>query len=63
MKVRFIGDYAVQQCATCLAFDDGKCRRNPPVMGDVGMGVWPVVHSDDWCGQWSDRRSNMEKPA
>lgn len=34
---------------------DGQCRRYPPaVLVDEGTWatVWPVVESDDFCGEW-----------
>ena len=49
-----------ETCGTCTYMDvvivDGEeatedrpdtiCRRHPPVHG------WPLVLSDDWCGDW-----------
>ena len=47
------------KCATCVVFVEkasnvaqpedhmiGRCRRNAPTMRG-----WPVVFSDDWCGE------------
>ncbi|HJU21994.1 MAG TPA: hypothetical protein VJ891_05755 [Casimicrobiaceae bacterium] len=41
----------------------GKCRRGLPVVHPVNAkaymveGVWPHVRDDDWCGEWTARRS------
>jgi len=33
-----------------------QCRRNPPLAaidpGGLRATLWPVVASDDWCGEW-----------
>jgi hypothetical protein len=42
----------------------GKCRRGLPVVHPVNAkaymveGVWPHVRDDDWCGEWTARRSS-----
>lgn len=56
-------------CATCPFwdpdnFDEGDCRKNPPVvvMADIGLESgsmvaatrWPQVDRDDWCGEHPD---------
>ncbi len=35
--------------------DSGLCRANPPVnQRDADTrGYWPVVKSNDWCGQFA----------
>ena len=34
----------------------GLCRRHSPsVVGtaeSVGVGLWPITNSDDWCGEY-----------
>lgn len=54
-------------CAACAFYEDhvtnsasqpsdsGLCRVNPPVnQADAdSRGFWPVVASNDWCGQYS----------
>jgi len=39
---------------------EGKCHVNPPVIdesfdnarSDAGLGNWPKVTPEDWCGSW-----------
>jgi hypothetical protein len=35
----------------------GRCRRHAPgPCSDSGKhGYWPLVHSDDWCGEFKSR--------
>ena len=36
----------------------GQCRRHSPHLNPLSAkrylveGVWPLVHDDDWCGEW-----------
>ncbi|NIY77912.1 MAG: hypothetical protein HWE33_04540 [Rhodobacteraceae bacterium] len=49
-------------CKTCAFFEikaaetdaKGECRFNPPTFLTEAehKGMWPVVKSDDWCGQF-----------
>lgn len=29
------------------------CRRYPPQM-DHGQTLFPLVHDEDWCGEWAE---------
>jgi len=32
---------------------NGFCRRQPPqVFNDNHYGYWPLVHEQDWCGEF-----------
>lgn len=44
-------------CKTCRYFAGEvvrECRRSPPVL-HIGydQGVWPVVETTDWCGEFA----------
>lgn len=44
-------------CDTCAFFDRhdngiGQCRANSPTIDDQGLGAWPVVSPNDWCGEY-----------
>jgi hypothetical protein len=59
-------------CASCVFYGDGLCRRSPPVLTfrtDMGApkgqvrkaeAHWPPVKDDDWCGE---HRGNDEEDA
>lgn len=37
------------------------CRRFPPVMvafQDAAAATWPLVHDEEWCGEW--RRNDVD---
>ena len=37
----------------------GYCRRKPPVTGgEHGMGIFPLVSNDCWCGEHSPKRGD-----
>lgn len=50
----------------------GRCRCNPPVSvvsveceevyGDQ-IGIWPLVHEEDWCGKFVNEKEEKEKEA
>ena len=44
----------LKKCSTCMAYDDGECRGNPPqvIAGSVRRGRWPHVEPDDYCQLW-----------
>ena len=34
----------------------GRCMHSPPTAtGEAGMGKWPIVLLNHWCGQWQER--------
>lgn len=41
-------------CKNCRFFNGGfeTCCRMPPVARDYGLGVWPQVNIEDWCGEF-----------
>jgi len=45
-----IGEIAerVAEANLCL----GTCRAELPLLQEHGFGVWPVVTTEDWCGQF-----------
>ena len=48
---------ADQRCGNCRysRVDDvgkGHCHRHAPQSGHCGS-EWPIVYSDDWCGEWA----------
>jgi hypothetical protein len=38
-------------CLSCKYFDVGRCHRCPPFVANVAWS-FPVVNSNDWCGEW-----------
>ena len=30
----------------------GECRRSHPANGEYGLRDFPIVRSEDWCGEW-----------
>lgn len=36
------------------------CRRNPPAVTECNYARFPVVDTDDWCGEWEPVSSKME---
>ncbi|KGJ10290.1 hypothetical protein EQ718_18305 (plasmid) [Paracoccus versutus] len=49
----FYEDHVANSASTLS--DSGLCRANPPVnQRDADTrGYWPVVKSNDWCGQFA----------
>jgi hypothetical protein len=50
------------QCRECKYFDEGRCRRYPPEVaqvGEPGRARWvqhlPVVDPDDYCGEFKPK--------
>ena len=54
-----------ESCETCRFFRgrywEGYCHRLPPrhfeasyigTPTPIGQGSWPVVHQDNWCGEY-----------
>ena len=45
-----------RSCDTCAWFsDNSECRRWPPSSSlgrNSTYGRWPLVATDDWCGEW-----------
>ena len=51
-----------RSCSTCVYADSSKsnariCRRYPPISSE-GLRGWPIVYSDDWCGEYLPVASN-----
>ncbi len=49
-------------CKNCRFFDDGRCRRYPPKVAQVGVpgrAKWvqhlPLMNDDDYCGEFERR--------
>ena len=47
-------------CNTCAFFNEAKsqCRRNAPTPSsetETNAAHWPVVASDDWCGEYKSK--------
>lgn len=36
-----------------------KCCRTAPKPGETSVhyAAWPMVHHDDWCGEWAPREA------
>ncbi|RDE10662.1 hypothetical protein [Pelagibacterium lacus] len=53
----FFEDHVINAAAQTTA-DAGLCRINPPVTqpDPDARGLWPVVKSNDWCGQFTAER-------
>jgi hypothetical protein len=48
---------SMNTCKTCRFYDDGQCRKNPPVAvleGKSIHGIFPRVEDGDWCGQFAE---------
>lgn len=46
-------------CKNCLMWEEGVCRRNPPVAaldaeGDA-VSIWPETDAEEWCGSYMRR--------
>ena len=50
-----------QTCANCVYYlpdethedTTGRCRCHPPVVVNGSfLGKSPIVHAEDWCGDW-----------
>ena len=36
--------------------DRGLCMHSPPTAtGEAGLGKWPIVGLNHWCGQWQEK--------
>jgi hypothetical protein len=45
------GSAGPPQCDGCVFYRFESCRINPPVVNDeTGVGTWPWVNPDAWCG-------------
>ncbi|SFG99866.1 hypothetical protein [Methylobacterium gossipiicola] len=57
---RFFDDHKLNGAAA--AGDEGLCRFNPPVSQPEPQspGLWPVVASKDWCGQFTTAMTAAE---
>lgn len=38
----------------------GHCRAHPPIVysEDIDVSLYPVVTTDDWCGEWRTNYSD-----
>lgn len=45
--------------------DSGECRRRSPVFCSssdmMGLGAWPVVLMNDWCGDFEAKEAQDQK--
>lgn len=53
----------LQMCQTCrwwnrLDDENGECRRYPPQVVQDG-DAFPVMESEDWCGEWTDSLTRL----
>lgn len=32
----------------------GECRASEPGLGQGQAPIWPIVHDDDWCGDFTE---------
>lgn len=48
-------------CGGCRFYDSmpGLCRKNAPL--DPDSAAWPKVDKYDWCGEWIERHSPVDK--
>lgn len=56
-------------CETCQFWEDDECRRYPPTIHgklskhdkiSVCSGHFPLIDSDEWCGEWQERDESGE---
>lgn len=57
-----------ERCETCrfwlfpddepcdIMVDPGICMRGPPLIGENGFGEFPLMFSDDWCGEYQPKK-------
>lgn len=49
-------------CQWCAWFESREremkfeCRSTLPVMDPKGVGIWPEVYAEDWCGKFEVTR-------
>ena len=56
--VNYDGEMSPEYDEHLLEF--GKCVRYPPqFFHDVLNGEWPVVHEDNFCGEWRAANSDL----
>lgn len=54
-------------CGGCRFYDSmpGLCRKNAPLVQDIealpSSYWWPKVNKYDWCGEWIERHSPVDK--
>ena len=63
-----------ERCRSCKFFypilpdpewvkrDWGECRVSSPQADHGVIGVWPVIITDDWCGQWKKQDKDVPEP-
>jgi hypothetical protein len=59
----------MSHCIGCDFFQDdenagflhGQCRRRAPTQGDSGRAQWPIVHIDNWCGDYTSAATTEPK--
>lgn len=41
-------------CRFCCGAGNGvgECHRNAPTRGNTATGMWPILLSGDWCGEF-----------
>lgn len=73
MSIAHFGSAAARTCATCRfsmfakSSDTGQCRRRTPLAApyseDEALGYWPLISTDDWCGEWRQSTPGPDQPA
>lgn len=61
LRARYQAEKENPRCDGCKFFDQqtgsdvGQCRRHPPkafmISNCESESVWPIVGTDDWCGE------------
>lgn len=57
-----MSSYRCDRCQWATPVEDVAflriCRKDTPTLHASGtIGYWPMVRQDDWCGQFSPKRS------
>ena len=51
-----------ETCSSCKYEVSNFCQRFPPTLVAPNVQMWPVVDSDDWCGEWASSSSSPTTP-
>jgi len=59
----------MKSCVNCRYYDDGECKRYPPIIIDVTEegrlelaleSFWPIVSAGDLCGEYKTKEVEIK---